>query len=143
MNFKNHAVKLEEFLDDELSVKIPILEISKTKIIYKNFKIKQNKNGVWKIYRNNNDALDSFNLKSTALIATKYYSTNNLAAVISIKVLDELYQKNISEFDMFKNRLQNATTIEQMDRYIARLSVAESKYEYAKQQIISKFRTTF
>ena len=76
MNFKNQAGKLERFLEDEFKKKTPLLVMPDKTIIYKKYKIKQNKSGTYNLLHSNNDLIATFKLKATAALAAKNYHYN-------------------------------------------------------------------
>ena len=143
MNFKAQADKLEEFLGQELSNTNLVLNLTDKITVYKNFKIKLSKKGDYALYRISGFELDRFNLKTTALLAAKMYDKNNFPGIAELKILDHIYYKNFLELAFFKHKYNKSKTIEQLDLYLARISVAESKVHYAKLQIANKFRVLF
>ena len=143
MNFKKHAKKLELFLELEIDSIPAIAYLPSGSILFDKFKISSTKTGSWKLFRFGGSFLDEFNLKTVALLAAKMYSSDNIAGVIQLKILDNMYYKHVSEKDALDIRYNKSKTQEQADMYLARISVSESKIEYAKQQISSKFRRSF
>ena len=143
MNFKRTAEKLEQFLEEELTKKPPITLLPDGSLAYNNFIIKKNSKQQWDLKRPGGNVLDSFNLKSTAISAAKFYGNNNFKYYNEIKILDSVYAKNIEDADRFKVRYQTTKDIELRDLYIARHVEARANADYAKKQIVKQFKTVF
>ena len=143
MNFKRTAEKLEQFLEEELTKKPPIALLPDGSLAYNNFIIKKNSKQQWDLKRPGGNVLDSFNLKSTAISAAKFYGNNNFKYYNEIKILDSVYAKNIEDADRFKVRYQTTKDIELRDLYIARHVEARANADYAKKQIVKQFKTVF
>ena len=94
MNFKRQAERLEQYLEAEFKDTLPIAVMANGSVVYKNFKIKQNKRGNYSLYRIGGNFIDKFNLKACALMAAKYYSVNSLTPYNEVKDLDNNYHQN-------------------------------------------------
>lgn len=143
MNFKRTAEKLEQFLEEELIKKPPIALLPDGSLAYKNFIIKKNSKHQWDLKRSGGFVLDTFNLKSTAVSAAKYYGNSNFKYYSEIKILDNVYAKNVEDADRFKERYQKTKDTELRDLYIARHVEAKANADYAKKQIVKQFKTVF
>lgn len=143
MNFKKQAKQLEQFLDEEFKEKIPLALLPNGNIAYGNLVIKQNKNKQWQLTRVNGVYLDSFNTKSSAIIAAKLYSLNRFSTYSELKILDQLYHKNITDAEIFKYRYKSTKEADKKDLYLARFSNSEQNAAYAKEQIASRFKSLF
>lgn len=143
MNFKRTAQQLEKLLEEELTRKPPIVLLPDGSLAYNNFIIKKNHNQQWDLKRPGGYVIDTFNLKSTAISAAKFYNTNNFKYYSDIKILDSVYTKNVLDADMFKIRYQTTKDLELRDLYIARHVEARAQADYAKKQIVKQFKTVF
>jgi hypothetical protein len=143
MNSKNAAKKLEQFLDEELKNKPPIVLLSDGSIAYNNFIIKKNSKEQWNIKRRGGAILDTFNLKVSAIAATKFYGVNNFKNYNELKILDGVYSKNALDADRFKRRYKTTKDFILRDVFVARYVEANEQANYAKQQISSRFKSLF
>jgi len=143
MNFKKQARKLESFLDDEFSQKMPVAILQDGSMLYKDFKIKQNKIGKWTLRKTKGFEIDQFNLKACALIGARLYNTNGFNKYNEIKILDELYHKNSVDAQIFKNNYEKTTDAVRKDTSLWRWEISKDRALYAKQQIVTKFKILF
>ncbi len=143
MNFKKHAQRLEDYLEDEVKKELPVALMQDGSLVYKSFRIKKNKKGLWNLYRIGGNLIDSFNLKACALMAAKCYSYNRLSAYNEVKILDNVYQNNINDSLIFKYRYNTSKDVEKRDLALWRWEVTDSRAKRTKHQIASKFNTMF
>jgi hypothetical protein len=143
MNFKKQAEKLERFLDDEFKAKVPIIVLPDKSLVYKRFKIKQNKLGMWDLNHITGDTIDSFRLKVTAALAAKFYNNNRFDYYNRIKNLDTEYWTNSLDSVTFKQRYTNSKELDKRDIYIARWQLTNSRSQLYKQSIINMFKHNF
>lgn len=143
MNFKNQALKLERFLEEEFKKKTPLLILSDKTLIYKKFKIKQNKIGDYNLLHSNNDLIDTFKLKATAAIAAKNYYYDRFDLYNDIKNLDIEYWTNSIDSLIFRERYRQCKDANKKDIYLARLDITTKRAERYKAQIASIFKNSF
>jgi len=143
MNFKKQAKKLESFLDGEFSQKMPVAILDDGNLLYKDFKIKQNKIGKWTLRKIKGFELDQFNLKACALIGARYYKSSTFDKYDEIKMLDELYFKHFSDAQIFRNNYEKTKDVVRKDTSLWRWEIASSRARYAKHQIVTKFKILF
>lgn len=143
MNIKKQAEKLERYLDEEFKVNLPVVVLSDKSLVYKNFKIKQDKRGYWILGRVGGNVVDKFNLKACALIAARFYSANNLNKYNEIKNLDTEYQKNSNDSEIFKYIYKKTSDSVKKDTCLWRWEISDQKARYAKSQIVTKFKLMF
>jgi hypothetical protein len=143
MNFKKQARQLEQFLEEEFKKTIPIALLPDGSLAYKDFIIKKNKTDQWQISRARGLPLDTFNIKTCAVIAARLYGSNKFERYSELKILDQLYHKNHTDAMIFMERFKATKDIEKRDLYIARYSNAEKTADYAKKQIASRFKLMF
>jgi hypothetical protein len=143
MNFKRQASELENFLQENFKKNNPIAVLPNGNLAYKDFVIKKNKQNKWELCRAKGHTLDVFNLKTCAILGAKFYNASNFSRYNELKILDTFYFKHQNDSEIFKQKLNKTKDIEMKDMFIARL--VESKYQadYAKEKIISKFKSFF
>lgn len=143
MNFKKQARQLETFLDEEFKSKLPIALLPDGSLAYNGFVVKRNKQDKWQLNRSKGLPLDTFNVKSCAIIAAKLYGAGRFEKYSELKMLDELYHKNHTDTVIFKQRYTTTKDLDKRDLYVARYVNAEHYANYAKAQIASKFKMLF
>lgn len=143
MNFKKQARKLETFLDEEFKNCLPIALLADGSMAYNGFVVKRNKLEQWQLARARGLPLDTFNVKSCAIIAAKLYGAGRFEKYSELKILDNLYHKNHTDAVIFKQRYTTTKDLDKRDLYVARYIDAEQHADYAKAQIASKFKMLF
>lgn len=143
MNYKKQAEKLERFLEDEFTKKIPIIILPNRDLVYKRFKIRKNKIGIWEFRHVSGDLIDNFNLKATALLAAKFYDISRFDKYNEIKNLDTGYWNNSLDSIRFSSRLEQTKQENKKALYIARCILTTSRSERYKAQISNIFRNNF
>lgn len=143
MNYKKQAEKLERFLEDEFSKKIPIVLLPNNDLVYKRFKIGKNKLGIWEFRHITGDIIDKFHLKATALLAAKFYSVCRFDKYNEVKNLDTGYWNNSLDSVRFNQRLKESKLIDKKGLYADRYILTNSRAEKYKAIITSLFRNNF
>lgn len=142
MNFKKQAEKLESLLEEELK-KIPLIVISDTVLAYKNYKIKKNKAGFWSLYNPHGDLVYKFRMKTTAILAAKFYERTNLQKYNEVKILDSQYWHSKSDASLFEYRYKNTKNTDKIEIYLCRWELAKQRSMWLKDEISSMFKTNF
>lgn len=142
MNFKQKAQQLEKFLEEELK-KLPLVVLPDKTIVYKTYKIKQNKHGDWILRHGNGDFIDSFRIKATASLAAKFYEKSNLKRYNEIKILDSQYWNSSTDSLFFSKKLEKTKDPELRDLFVSRFEVSKARTEKYKQEISTLFKTHF
>jgi len=143
MNFKRQAERLEQYLEAEFKDTLPIAVLPNGSIVYKNFKIKQNKRGNYSLYRIGGNLIDTFNLKACALMAAKYYSVNNLSPYSEVKNLDNHYHQNSTDAEIFKHKYKTYKDLDKRDLALWRWELTSERAKRTKSQIEAKFKAMF
>lgn len=143
MNFKKQARKLESFLDEELRKNVPLVVLEDKTILYKRFKISQNKFNMWNLSHLNGDLIDTFKLKTSAILAAKHYSTDRFNEYNEIKILDSLYWTNSTDSDIFKQRYYESKDLEKKELYLCRWDLTRARTNHYRKEISSKFSRAF
>lgn len=144
MNIANQAERLERFLEEEFTKKLPILVLPDKSIIYKQFRIKQNKHKNWNLsWVKTGDKVDTFHTKTSALLAAKFYLTSNYSRYNEVKHLDLSYWNNSVDAQFFKYRLNTTKDYDQKDLFVCRYDLATERYKNAQAQITQMFKYNF
>lgn len=137
--------ELAEDFGNTLNKKLPVVMLKNGAVGYKDFIIKQNTAGRWGIHSIHNlkDTVGEYNLKTCALMAAKAYNATQIARFHEIKELDNHYQANHIEHQVYKKNIKSA---KELDKYIILLNKLEEsviKTESYKQKITSMFHHAF
>jgi hypothetical protein len=143
MNIKRQAKQLESFLEDEFKKKIPILVLPDKSLVYKRYKIKQNKNGNWDLSYIDGDKIAEFRIKTTATLAAKFYDQTNFKRYNEVQQLDTHYWNNNNDAVFFKYRYEHAKDIEKRDIFMWRWEQADHRAKRCKEEISSMFKSNF
>jgi hypothetical protein len=143
MNFKKQAHKLEQFLEEEFKNKVPIIVLKDGSVVYKMFKVKKNHTGNWNLSYIHGDAIDTFKMKATAILAAKFYSINKIDIYNNIKNLDTAYWTNSFDSVVFKERYTKSNDDFKKNMYFSRWELTNSRASNYKEQIIRMFTHNF
>lgn len=143
MNYKRQAKQLESFLEEEFKKNIPLAVLPDKSIVYKRYKIKQNKQGLWTLSLAGGDAIDTFRIKTTATLAAKFYDQTNFNRYNQIKALDTHYWNNSNDASFFKYRYEHAKDLEKRDIFMWRWEQADHRAKRYKEEISSMFKSNF
>ena len=145
MTIKQVAKKLEKFLED-VNDMMPLTILPDGSVSYKNYIIKKNKDSTWTLSRIQNQSkifIDSFNLKSSALVAANYHRTNRIDLLIETKILDEHYWANYNDHLTFKELYKKTKDLVKRDLYLWRGELTRDRADYYRDKISNAFATSF
>lgn len=143
MNYKRQAKQLENFLEDEFKKNIPIAVLPDKSIVYKRYRIKQNKKGLWQLAYLGSDNIAEFRIKTTAILAAKFYDKTDFKRYNEVKLLDTHYWNNSNDAGFFKYRYENAKDIDRRDLFLWRWELASSRAKRYKDEISTMFKSNF
>ncbi len=145
MNIKTASKRLENYFD-EFKKAMPLTVLSNGAIGYKEYVIKPKKNGSWnlcKIYGKHLVPVDTFNLKSCAIVSAVYHEANQLQKLLETKQLDDLYYSNYQDSVFFKHFYNKTTDPVKKDNYLWRQEITTQRATFYKDKISKAFRTVF
>ena len=138
--FKELAAQFEK----ELESQYPVHVMPNGNIVYKDFVVKETKQGNWALCNYKSQALiEQFYLKTCALMAAKAYYNIQLSKFSEIKHLDSRYWSSHMDVHVFK---QNIKTAKEFERYLIllnRLEDAENKERFYRDEISRMFKLSF
>jgi hypothetical protein len=142
---KQKTIKeLAGFFDKELTANLPVTVLPNGAVGYKDYLIKQTKDGNWGIYNVlSKDLLDQFFLKSCALMAAKAYSNVQLEKYQTIKQLDNRYWANHCDMLVYKKNIKTAKEFERYLILLNKLENSEAQTEHYKEEISRMFKWSF
>jgi len=144
-NKKKNKEKLQEFIEEEFRVSLPITVLPDNSVVYKKYRIKQSKMGYFNLFYAgmDNASIDRFNLKVCALVAAKKHDLCQLDTYNKIKDLDRKYWANHADAKYFQHRIKTTKDLEKKDILSCRLDQSASLAKLYKQEITSLFRMSF
>lgn len=143
MKFKRQARQIENFLEEEFNKKVPLLVLPNNTIVYKKFKIKKNKQGLWELRDVNYDLINTFRLRATAALAAKYYDNVDFRKYNEIKSIDTQYWNSATDSSIFKYRFDHAKEQYKRDLYLSRWEITAQRAKFYRDEISRKFKSTF
>lgn len=143
MNFKRHAGKLEEFLEEEFRKKVPLIELPNKSLAYKNYLINQNEQGNWYFKRENTAPIAEFKIKTTAALATKLYDQQKYEKYNKVRRLDRQYWNNAMDAKIYKHKYKNTKNSNKKELYMCRWSMAENRSKHYQEEISRLFKSEF
>ena len=143
MNYKKQAKQLENFLEEEVKKTMPLAILPDNSLVYKRYKIKQNKKGTWNLSYLGGDFIEEFKIKTTATLAAKFYDRDNFTRYNEVKMLDVQYWTNSTDASIFKYRRENTKDYDKRDLYTWRWEIADSRAKHYKELISRMFKANF
>jgi hypothetical protein len=131
-------------LQSELEQKLPVTVLPDGAMVYKDYLVKQTKQGNWGLYHIvTKSPIDQYYLKTCALMAAKAYARTNIEKFLEVKRLDNRYWASHIDTQIYTNNIKNT---KDYDRYLILLNKLEdSKYKetFYKDEISKMFKWTF
>jgi hypothetical protein len=145
---KNKAQKvrqLEEFLETELIKSLPVTILKDNSVVYKRYRIKQNKTGSYNLHFAglDNKILASFNLKVCALVAAKRHDKCQLMQFNEVQELDTKYWNSHADAKYYQSRLKTVVDGVKYDILSSRLDLTQDRAREYKKKILAMFRYSF
>jgi hypothetical protein len=145
MNIKRAASKLAKLYEEEKD-NLPLVPLNNGSVAYKNFVIKQDKQGYWAVYKSKGhrlEYLDKFNLKSSACMAAKHFDRGNIMGAIEVHNLDSGYWNNHIDSEIFKYRFKHTKDVDRRDNFLWRWELTNQRAKFYKGKITSAFTHAF
>lgn len=136
--------ELAEHVKKEMGDAIPISVLPDKSLVYKNYRIKKNKNGDYALKQlKGTDSIAEFSTKSAALLAAKFYSINNFSRFNQVLDLDSKYIFNRTDSEIFKIKMKQTKDTDRQDLFLWRCELAEQRASYYQHEILRMFKTYF
>ncbi len=145
MNIKKAAKNLYNFYE-QAKESIPIPVLANGGVVYKDYVIKKNKKSRWAVYKKRPGTVsfvNSYNLKTSAILAANYHHSNSVNKMIELKNLDEGFWSNQTDSFIFDNLFKKTTDSVKKDNFLWRWEMTKSRAEYYKSKILSAFNSSF
>lgn len=141
---KSTVRELAEEFNIEFNSAIPFKILPDKSLIYKNYLVKQNRNGYWSVYDvNSKNIIHEFFLKTCALLAAKQYYCQRFDIYGQIKNLDRRYQAHYSDIVVYQYNIAKITDPDQHNILENKLHECRIKAKSYQQQISRMFKCTF
>lgn len=136
--------ELAKELTSELEQKLPLTVLPNGGIVYKQYLVKQTKEGNWAVYNyKDRNLIEQYFLKTCALMAAKAYNNVQLDRFHDIKRLDNCYWASHCDTQVFKH---NIKITKDFNRYLILLNKLEEsalKETHYKEEISKMFKWSF
>jgi hypothetical protein len=144
-NKKKTKEKLQDIIAEEFKTSLPITILPDNSVVYKRYRIKQSKVGYFNLHFKglDNESIDRFNLKVSALIAAKNHDRCKLDTYNKIKELDRKYWNNFADAKYFQHMIKATKDTEKQDILASRLDQSTELARLYKQEITALFRMSF
>lgn len=141
---KNKISELAEQFKEELDRKLPIAILPDGGIVYKNYLIKQSKTNQWNLYNyRNKELIETFFLKTCALMGAKAHHNIHLERFGEIKRLDSGYWASYTDKLVFQNNIKTAKEFERFLILLNRLEESKLQEQRFKDEISRMFKWSF
>ena len=144
-NKKKTKEKLQDFIAEEFKTSLPITILPDNSVVYKRYRIKQSKVGYFNLHFKglNNESIDRFNLKVSALIAAKNHDRCRLDTYNKIKELDRKYWNNFADAKYFQHKRKITKDFEKFEILTSRYDISSKRAVDYRDKITRMFRSTF
>jgi hypothetical protein len=136
--------ELAQHFEEDLNKSLPISIQPDGSVVYKQYLIKQDKTGSWALVNiSSRDVIETFYLKTSAIMAARSYGLTNLEKFFEIKQLDSRYWSNFMDSEVSR---KNMAKEPDLSRYIILLNRFENSQQIAeicKEDISRMFRWSF
>jgi hypothetical protein len=113
-------------------------------VVYKQYYVKQNASEMWNLISlKSNDIVDTYYLKTSALMAAKAYSRADLTKFFEIKDLDNHYWASYSDSMIYGHNIKNAKEFDRFVILLNKLELSQQRTEGYKDKISTMFRWSF
>lgn len=144
---KTPTIRIKELakqLDVDFGNSMQLTKIDENTIAYKDYVVKKTKQGNWGIFHYpNKNLIETFYLKTCAVMAAKEHSRVNLQKFQEIKRLDNLYWSNYSNTVIFQTKLKTAKDLDRYFILLNRLEESKIRKTHYQAEISRMFTWSF
>jgi hypothetical protein len=113
-------------------------------VVYKQYYVKQSPSEMWNLISlKSNDIVDTYYLKTSALMAAKAYSRADLTRFFEIKELDNHYWASYSDSMIYSHNIKTAKEFDRFVILLNKLELSQQRTEGYKDKISTMFRWSF
>lgn len=139
------AARNFEKLVNNSKTEIPVV-LKEGSIGYGNYLVKRNKNDMWDLYivgKSYRSKIDTFNLKTSALMVAKEHKANRVMEMVKLKDLDQRYWASHMDSVIFDKRYKQSKDKLQRELFLWRYEISKDKTELYKHKIIEAYSFIF
>lgn len=139
------AARNFEKLVNNSKTEIPVV-LKEGSIGYGNYLVKRNKNDMWDLYivgKSYRSKIDTFNLKTSALMVAKEHKANRVMEIVKLKDLDQRYWASHMDSVIFDKRYKQSKDKLQREIFLWRYEISKDKAELYKHKIIEAYSFIF
>lgn len=142
---KKTAIReLARVFDKELDAYLPVAVMPDCSVVVKRFQVKQQKDQSWAVISiDSKDIVDSFFLKSCALLAAKARYKSNFTLLLEVKRLDRQYAAHSTGVRVFEHSITQPENQDRLEILTMRLEHDRTQLELYRDKIQSMFRIHF
>lgn len=130
--------------DQELELHLPVAVMPNESLVFRKYLVVKQTDKCWGLISiESKDVVDTFNLKSCALLAARARSVHNLSLVSDIKRLDNKYWSAYTDILVFENSIKSAKDIDHRAILENRLDYSKSQLELCRYKIQKAFKNFF
>jgi hypothetical protein len=113
-------------------------------VVYKQYYVKQNPGEMWELISlRSNDVVDTYYLKTSALMAAKAYNKADLTKFFEIKDLENHYWASYSDSMIYGHNIKRAKEFDRFVILLNKLELSQQRTEGYKDKISTMFRWSF
>ncbi len=144
---KTPTIRLKELareLNSEFGKLMQLTVLDNGNIVYKDYIVKQTKQGNWAIFNyKSKNYISQFYMKTCAILAAKAYDAINLEKFHEIKRLDTLYWSNYTDSIVFQHNIKTAKDYDRFLILLNRLEESNLKRAHYQEEISRMFKWSF
>lgn len=137
--------KFEKFLSDVNKI-MPAVILDDGSVCYNNYIVRKNAVGQWDLMqfgRGIKNHINSFYLKSSALMAAKHHRYNRIMGLNRIRDLDQRYWASYTDSTHFKELYKRTKDDVKRDIFLWRYEQSRDRAQHYQQQITQAFNYAF
>ena len=134
---------LDHEFEEELRNFFPVKLCTNGDIVYNEFSITRNNSQDWVLSVYDVNEIHRFKLRTTALIAAKFYEQGLFHRIEEVKSLDSCFWRNSDNKKNFKEIIKKTKDFDRKDMLIARLTESEVYLLQSKNKILCLFKAMF
>lgn len=144
-NKKSTLVKeLADKLHLEFTQKLPVLILPNGDITYKDYVIRKGEYQKYEVLQPiDRKVVDSFYLKSCALMAAKYHNKLDFANLNMVRMLDLRYWSKHTDIEVFSKNLKSAKDLDKYMILLTRLEHSKEQADIYREEISRMFKWSF
>lgn len=144
-NKKPSLIKeLADKLQLEFTQKLPVVILPNGDVSYKNYIIRRGEHSKFEVLQPiDRKIVDTFYLKSCAIMAAKFHNKLDFANLNMVKMLDMRYWSKHTDIEVFSKNLKSAKDLDKYLILLTRLEHSEEQANIYREEISRMFKWSF